>query len=148
MCSVCEYESVLMGATSVLVHAADCPEAKPGDRVRCKNRLCRLLLDPERVERFGAERCDTPCRRAAWGQRVRYGRQDAPRPRKARSNGRKKPAGITLPWRRTVGTVAVGLLELRSLPATEEEAYADARRLLEPAASKKNRDRLAQEASS
>ena len=60
-------------------------------------------------------------------------------PQKRRTGG---PRGADMPWRRSVETLAAGLLELDRLPTSATEAAALAERLLAPALSEKQAARV------
>lgn len=91
----------------------------------CKNVECRRPIDPERVEKYDAETCDSKCRAAAWKQATGYGR---PAARVDRANGASR-SGRQLSYRKTIAVVTdvlAGYMPAHRAQVMAENALRDA----------------------
>jgi hypothetical protein len=69
----------------------------------CKAPDCDKVVDPKRVELYGAETCDPICRAKAWKADTGYGHQDpARRPSPAVRTASRKPSGLQVSYRKAV----------------------------------------------
>jgi hypothetical protein len=136
------------GTLSGIAHAASCTSAEAqsvrlhAGYVACDNQECRKVLDPARVASNGAKTCDDRCRAAAWKARHNYGRHNA-QAVSGRANGsqaRRKPSGAQVSYRKAAAAVSEFLQTQMDWDA--EDAEVEAREILKPVLSERQRKQL------
>lgn len=137
-CLDCKSSSV--GNPAVIVHTFSCPNRREGDPARCD--YCRAVLPHDEVVRYGKKTCDQVCRAAAWKERVGYGRLDRPVASQARANGRPKPSGAQVSYRKAVEVLADELRKLNPKLAHPNAARQYAEMVLRDALPVRQRERL------